>query len=586
VKAFGPHLVKELMGMCGENDNSLPDYLKGLDMEVLIGILKNGFHRVSQLIGFLGNGKCEENGNVKGNEDFLERVMLEEEYETMRGRIREKRKENRVLKEKIMIINLRAKELTKEKKRLQKEVDQKVYEKYQVLKKLRKDYEQTKRENMQYIDQLNEIRQQKEIIQDGYQMFLKENEHQRKEMRKLYNEKMNWFKERDQMLNKLEELDLGKFQRSNKILGMVNGEGRDNSSQLEELTQNMRKVMMRMEKLGDKENAHVNFKKEDNGIMSDHKQSRKQYVKFEERKSEKLLKNFTSNSIIKGLIIKNKVLKKENQKYFEFILELKTFLKLENNGIADRIMTLVEKNVDHVFLQKKVVSLQENSILLEKQNKEYQQEMGVRLNNLHSKVEQMKIHKTSLFKKMEVIYLENVSLQKMIRSLVNTNIFLSEELTKTSQIIRNLVNEAQHEISRTSEILSKKFWANLTQSWKQKTTNNMDIFSQNTNRDDQEELLDQMKQSSSEANEERMSMAKLSLEKVCLYLEGKEGEDVDDKELSGNLTRQLSANARGIVQGLWCLWQKEKNEAVIAKLKLDSVNKNNNVLGKRGTMAN
>jgi len=408
----------------------------------------------------------------------------------MRNRIRERRKENRVLKEKILIINLRAKELTKEKKRLQKEVDQKVYEKYQVLKKLRKDYEQTKRENMQYIDQMNELKQQKEIIQDGYQMFLKENEHQRKEMRKLYNEKMNWFKERDQMLRKLEELDVDKFRKSNKILTIIRENRVDKCNQMETINQNMREMMMKMKKWVKRDKEVVNFKEQVNyqNMSKSENMKNMQNMTYNEKSSEKLLKNFTSNSIIKGLIIKNKVLKKENQKYFEFILELKTFLKLENNGIADRIMTLVEKNVDHVFLQKKVVSLQESSSLLEKQNKDYQHEIGFKLNTLQSKVTHIKQYKTSLFKKMEVIYVENVKLQQMVRSLVNTNLFLSEELSKTSQMLQNLLHEAQNEVSRTSEILSKQFWKNLSENWKQKTLNNpntIDLFSTVIHRDHQ-----------------------------------------------------------------------------------------------------
>ena len=581
------------MNLCGqeESENQLADHLKTLNLEMLVGILRNGLQRIGQLIGFLGNGKCQEEGDIKGNQEFLERVILEEEYENMRNRIRERRKENRVLKEKILIINLRAKELTKEKKRLQKEVDQKVYEKYQVLKKLRKDYEQTKRENMQYIDQMNELKQQKEIIQDGYQMFLKENEHQRKEMRKLYNEKINWFKERDQMLRKLEELDVDKFRKSNKILSIIGENKVDKCNQMETINQNMREMMMKMKKWAKRDKEVIHFKEQVNyhNMSKSENMKNMQNMKFNEKSSEKLLKNFTSNSIIKGLIIKNKVLKKENQKYFEFILELKTFLKLENNGIADRIMTLVEKNVDHVFLQKKVVSLQESSSLLEKQNKDYQQEIGFKLNNLQSKVTHIKQYKTSLFKKMEVIYVENVKLQKMVHSLVNTNLFLSEELSKTSQMLQNLLHEAQNEVSRTSEILSKQFWKNLSENWKQKTLNNpntIDLFSQGTNRDDQEKLLDQMKQSSSEDNERRMSMVKLSLEKVGSLLEGGEDSSTCDNEYSNGLIQQLSSNASNIVKGLWCLWQKEKNEAIIANMKLSTIIKQDGVLGKREAIVN
>jgi hypothetical protein len=306
-----------------------------------------------------------------------------------------------------------------------------------------------------------------------------------------------------------------------------------------------------------------------------------------QKKEEVLLRNLNSNSVIKGLVIKNKVLRKENQKYFEFILELKKFLKLENNGIADRIMTLVDKNVDNIFLQNKLMMLQKNSDLLKNQNKEYQQDVRLRLNNLDLKVTRIDHLKKSFFQKMNVMFLENKKLQKIVNILVSSNMLMSQELGKTSQIIQNLVNDAQKEVDKASEILSKKFWGSLTRSWEEKKLSNQDsdeIFSQGSNREDQEKLLDQMKQSSNEENEERMIKVKSTLEEVCDYLNQENEKDSlqQEKKEFNIVLQQLSLNGEQIVKGLWSLWQKEKEESKIIKLKLESVISNkSNLLGKR-----
>ena len=121
-------------------------------------------------------------------------------------------------------MNLWGNDLVKEKKQLRRDLDEKVYEKFEILKRFEEDYEQTKLENIRYLDRIDELERQKEVIQDGYHMFSEENQRLRKRIRDLYSEKMFWFQERDQMLGKLEKVDLEGFERAKKTLECLDGQ--------------------------------------------------------------------------------------------------------------------------------------------------------------------------------------------------------------------------------------------------------------------------------------------------------------------------------------------------------------------------
>lgn len=171
-QVFGPHTINELINVCSKNDEEglLEAKLKAMNLETLVRVFENGIARIDKLIGYLGNqGNEERDANFvsKQKDEFLERVVFEEEYEKMKKRVAEKKKENTVLKEKFIIIELRMKELAKEKLQLRKDLDSKIYEKYEFLKTITKDYEQTKMDNIKYLDRIDELERQKEVIQDG-----------------------------------------------------------------------------------------------------------------------------------------------------------------------------------------------------------------------------------------------------------------------------------------------------------------------------------------------------------------------------------------------------------------------------------
>ena len=161
-QVFGPHTINELINVCSKNDEEglLEAKLKAMNLETLVRVFENGIARIDKLIGYLGNqGNEERDANFvsKQKDEFLERVVFEEEYEKMKKRVAEKKKENTVLKEKFIIIELRMKELAKEKLQLRKDLDSKIYEKYEFLKTITKDYEQTKMDNIKYLDRIDEI---------------------------------------------------------------------------------------------------------------------------------------------------------------------------------------------------------------------------------------------------------------------------------------------------------------------------------------------------------------------------------------------------------------------------------------------
>lgn len=595
---YTPRIVSELINLCSQNQEECEMHprLKSLSLESLVTVFERGTARIDQLVAYLSNrdapGKSESD-RVDTKDEFLERVFFEEEYGKMKARAKDKKKENRVLKEKIMIINLRAKELAKEKLQLQRDLDQKIYEKYEILKTIKKDYEQTKIENIRYLDRIDELERQKEVIQDGYHMFSEENERLRKEIRKLYSDKIDWFRERDQILSKLGRLDVSKLRRSQHILQIASRA--DANLRLEQLCQTVQDSMQRLEthsrnrpirRAGGAE--LVEKSNEENVEMGELRSQRMQ-------EREGRLKALKREPVVKGLRVKNKLLRKENQKYFEFILELKSYLKLENNGIADRIMTLVEKNVDNLFLHKKIASLRENSNLLENQNKQYQLEMGKKLRGIHSEVQGLKTLKRSLLARVEVVCRENQLLKKCTESLGSINFNLSKELSRTSQLLRGLVQGAQQEVARTGQILSKQFWENLNEVWDNNVEASLDrkeLFPKSQSREDQEYLLDLLDQSSAEAHEEQLHRAKGNLDEVVRFLEGggqtEHGPDGVDGDLwqTERVQEQLTSNAQRILEGMWQMWRSTEHEKRVLQSKLECVTRKSDVLKKRDSLAN
>lgn len=567
--------------------------LRSLSLDTLVRVFEKGMARVDRLVAFLENRASfvkVESGRGDTKDEFLERVLFEEEYEKMKERVRGRKKENRVLKEKIMIINLRAKELGKEKLQLQKDLDQKIYEKYEILKTIKKDYEQTKIENIRYLDRIDELERQKEVIQDGYHMFSEENERLRKEIRKLYSEKVDWFRERDQIMSKLEQLDTAKLRASHKILQLASSTAKN--TRLVELCEQLQNSTQRLEtwskkrKIRETSNSRLVERIDQGNVDAGEWPSQRM------REREKRLKMLNKDSVVKGMMVRNRVLRKENQKYFEFILELKSYLKLENNGIADRIMTLVEKNVDNLFLHKKLASLRENSNLLENQNKQYQHEIGEKMRGLHTKMDGLKLLKRSLLGKVEVVCRENLLLKKTTRDLSSINFYLSKELSQTSQLLQNLVQQAQHDLTQASQILSKQFWENLNGVWQgnlETATKNQELFPKTHSHEDQEYLLDLLDQSSAEAHEERLQRAKANLDDVVQFLEnrGEGGPDCvsEDRWQAERIKEQLGKNAEQILNGMWGLWQKAERERNVVREKLEWAGKAE-VLAKRNSVSN
>ena len=584
---YAPSLVNELMNICSikEENCKLGPKLKTLNLESLVKVFENGLARIEKFIWFLGRGEMSLTDNLvaKQKDEFLERVMLEEEFEKMKNKIFMRKRENRILKEKIMIINLRTKELAKEKHQLRKDLDKKIYEKYEILKTIKKDYEQTKMENIKSIDKIDELERQKEVFQDGYHMFSEENERLRKEIRDLYSEKINWFKERDQMLTKLENLNLGKLKQSQKIVDVLSNF--KPSSNLNHICQQVQTSVKKLENWSQIQSKKYNLSSITQNINQENYLKDKLNLN-KDKPNSTLLKKLSGNSVIKGLILKNQVLKKENKKYFDFILELKTCLKLENNGIADRIMTLVEKNVDNMFLQSKLSSLKENSNLLKSQNQKYQTNMEETLGKLKKEMQGMKGLNQMLMKQTEVVFSENIRLKKTTRNLGAINVEFAKELVQSSQILQSLMNEAQNNISETSGILSKKFWKSLSTSLQEKTEGKQEIYPKDYHPEDQEFLLNLIQKSSQEANEERMMKVRDNLEDMQKYLDSEEKKESLGVLQGKGLKEQLKVNAEKIMTGLLSLWKQEKSEKQLMKVKMLSMVQSGNSLRKRDSMVN
>lgn len=569
------------MNLCSSQDDNckiLPK-LKTLNMDQLIKIFENGLSRIDKFIWFLGKGEMSLTDPLVGKQkdEFLERVMLEEEFEKMKNKVLTKKRENRILREKIMIINLRTKELAKEKHQLRKDLDQKIYEKYEILKTIKKDYEQTKMENIKYIDKIDELERQKEVFQDGYHMFSEENERLRKEIRGLYSEKINWFKERDQMLSKLENLNLGKLKESQKVLKIMSNFKQ--TSNLDKICEKMHNSVKKIEKLSQNQSFDLS-----NTIIPNNQENIFNENFNKEKPSSILLKKLTGNSIIKGLIVKNQVLKKENKKYFDFILELKTCLKLENNGIADRIMSLVEKNVDNMFLQTKITNLKDNANLLKSQNLKYQNNMEETISKMKLDMKEMRGLNQVLMKQTEVVFCENIRLKKVSKHLGGINLGLIQELTDSSQILQSLIKEAQKNVLETSQILSKEFWKNLSSSV-HKNKDCKEILEEDHHLEDQELLLNMIQKSSQEQNEERMLKVRGNLEEIQEYL-NREKEIFEETVQKEGLKEQLERNAQQIFKAMIGLWKKEKNQKEVIKMKILSMKGPSLQLKKRDSMIN
>lgn len=600
-QVFGPHTINELINVCSKNDEEglLEAKLKAMNLETLVRVFENGIARIDKLIGYLGNqGNEERDANFvsKQKDEFLERVVFEEEYEKMKKRVAEKKKENTVLKEKFIIIELRMKELAKEKLQLRKDLDSKIYEKYEFLKTITKDYEQTKMDNIKYLDRIDELERQKEVIQDGYHLFSEENERLRREIRRLYAEKVAWFQDRDQILAKLEVLDVEKLRRAKGTIRALSGS--NGSADLEAICSGLRQTVDKLALCVEGEDRAQKLFLEVQRISAkgqDENTNPSNIMQI--RHDDSHLKRLKNDSVIKGLTMKNRVLRNENQKYFDFILELKHFLKLESNGVADRIMTLVEKNVDNMSLQKKLDSAQKNAAFLERQNEEYRQEMETSLLKINSALEKEKLIKKSLFKQIGVVCLENLRLRKLSKNLGSVSMHLSRELSQSSSLLKGLVESAQQEIKEAGNILSRKFWQSIGEGVKNMSrdkSGDQDIFSKTQDPEIQEHLLYLMGQSSAEANEQRISRVKQNLTNVMQYLrEG--GEDcprlddlevLEDKEKGKRIRKQLKKNAEGLFRGVFCLWQRDREWSRLKGLKKQCIARNEAQLQKRAIMNN
>lgn len=607
---YVPRVIKELVNLCSQSEAEcgMSPRLRALSLESLLKVLENGLERVDALVAVLGNadaGLRREkgvSGAVKGGggrEAFLERVIFEEEYEKMRARVKEKKRENRVLREKIMIINLRAKELGREKVRLQKAVDRKTYEKYEILKTIKKDYEQTKLENIRYLDRIDELERQKEVVQDGYHMFSEENERLRRQIRKLYSEKLAWFGERDRILSKLESLDVGRLRSAVRVLERAQSPGR--LAALEAACRKAQAAMLSVRRRAQGRGGgdlaalrRLREKTNQENESSGNRKSEKGTPRAGEAEADARLKALSADSVVRGLSLKNEALRRENQKYFEFVLELKGSLELENSGVADRLMVLVEKNVDGLFLAQKARALRERSELLAAQNERFAGDFARRLGGLDSEMESLRRVKRALLLRVEVVFRENLSLAKTNLELCCANSSLARELAQSSRLLATLAGGARNEVARARQILSTEFWANLGGAWdgdRSTDAPQKGIFPKEQSRETQEYLLGLLEQSSAEADEERLSRAKDALEGVARFLEAPSGEADPGAGLEGEwewgrLRAQLSRNAEGLCGALWTLWRKAAAEAKAAKRRLACEARPRETLGKRGARAN
>ena len=533
-------LMKGLSEAFEENSESeLAKNLSKLNMDELTEVLKRGFEEIGKYRAFLDNTqdpnkeetKEENKSNIKieeelttpaniheneqGNkrrEEFLERIMLEEEAERLRKRVRALKDSARISSEKMNIMKLWSKDIIKEKQILARQLDQKTFEKFQSMNRFEEDYERTKLQNIRLLDEVDDLQSKKEGAEDALQLFTDENERLGGRIKELYNQKIEWFQERDQMLGLLDRLDQQRVEKIEKMLEAVGGGGeveglKEGARAIREILERERVQkggVMRGGNFGSgrllrTENHKLRPQRPNNANQENHpgisniitnsnqvsyntqkdqphddiqtnKQNDTQTFKWASKRRcetcflndpsglESKLKQVKSSQLTKSLSIRNLALSRENQKYFDFVNELRQQMGLSERTTLERLVNLIEANVDSVLVRRKLQRSQSYLRTIEQQNLLLRNAIKKNLDLIQENAGKGALARSKLIGKLQIVCAENRGLRSDVWKMGWAVSGVMERLAENGRLLCEIRKLAIQDLGESKRSMDPKYW--------------------------------------------------------------------------------------------------------------------------------